>query len=443
MDKDWKLRQYRRKDYSDLVDFPVEIVGRDGVVRRYVYEDAIRLYHRRMGLAGARYRDSELVNAEVGHCRGRIRQLRHSFFYAFGWGTEVQQADPRELLGELAGEVAALLVRTLHWRRRLDLVVTLVETPEEPVVFYVQDPRVDQGLLLYLFRFAEPAAADPICQRFFGALKALMGADRAGETEQVIAFHQSSDCGLILTGPPGARDQVEALRAMADSEPGDATPWDLAMASLRRAEHAEALEVLWEIVHDQAFHRRGYLAGALVGLALDRQADAELMALMGRRVFPRDPSLALVEGLALRRRGAASEALTALDDAAALGVADRTVAPFALSAASYTYNPIRWILAMRRWLPVVLADPAGPVFVHARRALGFWAVAWLAFIVGVVNAVQVWPLGLVPLVVIGGLVAMGRVVISERAMHLMCRVEDQEVAQRLREVQRKPEQPIS
>ena len=28
MDKNWKLQRYDRKDYSELVEFPVEIVGR-------------------------------------------------------------------------------------------------------------------------------------------------------------------------------------------------------------------------------------------------------------------------------------------------------------------------------------------------------------------------------------------------------------------------------
>ncbi len=38
MDKSRKLRRYLKKDYRQLVDFPVEIVGRDGVVRRYTFE---------------------------------------------------------------------------------------------------------------------------------------------------------------------------------------------------------------------------------------------------------------------------------------------------------------------------------------------------------------------------------------------------------------------
>ena len=47
---------------------PVEIVGRDGVTRRYTFEDAIRLYQRRVTFAPIRYRDAELVGDQPqGH----------------------------------------------------------------------------------------------------------------------------------------------------------------------------------------------------------------------------------------------------------------------------------------------------------------------------------------------------------------------------------------
>ena len=83
MDKDWKLQRYGRKDYSEIVDFPVEIVGRDGVVRRYSFEDSIRLYQRRITFAGIRYRETELIEAESQHCQSRIDQLRRSYFHRF------------------------------------------------------------------------------------------------------------------------------------------------------------------------------------------------------------------------------------------------------------------------------------------------------------------------------------------------------------------------
>ena len=98
MDKNGKLQRYDRKDYTELVDFPVEIVGRDGVVRRYTFEDSIRLYQRRITFAPIRFQDRDLARAEVNHCRSRIDQLRRSFFHRFGWGTpEGQPLDERKM----------------------------------------------------------------------------------------------------------------------------------------------------------------------------------------------------------------------------------------------------------------------------------------------------------------------------------------------------------
>ena len=87
VEKTWRLQRYNQKNYSEVVEFPVEIIGRDGVVKRYTFEDSIRLYRRRITFAPIRYRDDhDLVQAEVDHCRSRIDQLRRSYFFRHGWG---------------------------------------------------------------------------------------------------------------------------------------------------------------------------------------------------------------------------------------------------------------------------------------------------------------------------------------------------------------------
>ena len=95
-----------------MVDFPVEIVGRDGVVRRYSFEESVRLYQRRIESAGMRYDDGEVVQAEVRHCRLRIEQLRKSYFARYGWDA-LRTPGSGRLDGEFAGEVAAFLRRCL------------------------------------------------------------------------------------------------------------------------------------------------------------------------------------------------------------------------------------------------------------------------------------------------------------------------------------------
>ena len=121
IDRSWKLQRYDRKDYTELVEFPVEIVGRDGVVRRYSFEDSIRLYQRRISFAPVRYRERDLVNAELLHCRSRIEQLRRSYFQRFGWASEPGRAGPEEALGALAGELTAFLCRVLRAEGRIDV----------------------------------------------------------------------------------------------------------------------------------------------------------------------------------------------------------------------------------------------------------------------------------------------------------------------------------
>lgn len=444
MDKDWKLRQYRRKDYSELVDFPVEIVGRDGVVRRYLYEDAIRLYQRRMTLAAARYTDSELVGAEVGHCRARIGQLRHSYFHVFGWGTPVGNADPRSLLGELCGEVAAFLGRALRSEHRLEMSVTALEPGECPQVWYVMDTRLDDGLMLYVYRFSDDETSEEAGRAFFDALKEFgTGEHGAGDREQVLAFHHTADCGLMLTGPANMSVMVDALAQAEPHEPAGATPWDLAMSALRRGDHAEALGMCREIVTDQEFHLRGYVAGALLGLALARDDDADDLAMLGRRRFPRDATLAFSDGLVRLHRREPLPAVTAFEQAAANGIASEVIAPFVVRAAMMSNRP--WVIArvVYQWRAPLMSAQGSAVHHHAHRALGFWVVAVMALLVGVVNAIQVWPFGMLPLAVIVGLVCVGRAVLEERAVHLLRRLEDDEVARQLRRAQRRPERPVT
>ena len=177
MDKHRKLRRYSRKDYSLLVDFPVEIVGRDGVVRRYTFEESIRLYQRRITSSNARYPDLEVANAEIAHCRQRIEQLRRSYFSRYGWAS-LRSSGALGLEEGLAGEVAAFLRRCLEGTDQdpESLRVSALADNEDPIVLYVQrsgaaEPPPPPNLL-YVYRFPEqdPGAAR---EAFFSFLKIL------------------------------------------------------------------------------------------------------------------------------------------------------------------------------------------------------------------------------------------------------------------------------
>ncbi len=96
---DDKVRAYDGKDYSEDIEFPVELVDRDGVVRRYSYEESLAVYHRRIQSAPWRYGDDELIRAEIYHCTRRIDQIKRSYQRKSLDG-ELGPTNPRAALGE-------------------------------------------------------------------------------------------------------------------------------------------------------------------------------------------------------------------------------------------------------------------------------------------------------------------------------------------------------
>ncbi len=168
MDKVKKLRRYSRKDYTQLVAFPVEIVGRDGVIRRYSFEASIRLYQRRIASAATRYEDTDVVDAEVVHCRRRIDQLRKSYFHRYG--TDLGPAGAGgELTGEFAGEVAAFLRRFYGLSGGSGLEVRCVSEQEHGRTWFVRG-QDRQSYILYLFRFEHYGACSGR-EAFFALLR--------------------------------------------------------------------------------------------------------------------------------------------------------------------------------------------------------------------------------------------------------------------------------
>lgn len=320
MDKDWKLQRYSRKDYSDLVDFPVEIVGRDGVVRRYSFEDSIRLYQRRITFAPIRYRDADLVDAEVSHCRSRIEQLRRSYFHRFGWGTPDGDPEPLDVFGDIAGELAAFLCRVLKCDERPDVVVTALDAPHEPIsTWYVLPPDGDAGMVLYVYQFdkAEPSEDgtpnEEVREAFFGALKELERvAPEDGDRERLLAFHHTVDCGFVLTARAGQDHPLERLGSNEIAADLTPTPWEEALEIIRRGDFEDAVARCRAIVHEQPWHRSAYAAGAVLSTALRRFYDAEDFALLGSRFFPDDALLLHYVGVSRYRLGRLDEAAEAL-----------------------------------------------------------------------------------------------------------------------------------
>lgn len=300
MDKSSKLQRYDRKKYEALVDFPVEIVGRDGVVRRYGFEDSVRLYQRRIGFAASRIGDPELRRAEISHCRARIDQLRRSYYRRHGWGTPPGEPDAEDLFGDLAGELAAFLVRFLKCDGRPELRFQPVEQRgEEGSTWYVVPAGAPSGLLLTVHRF--DVRDDRARERFFASLhRYRLAARGTGDDEELLAFHHTVDCGFVLRGRSADFAHLARLEPEGLPEP---TPWDVVGRLVRCGEHERALRACTELVREQPWHRKAYVGGAMLALLVGRDHEAEALALLGSRFFPEDGALKLYLGVARGVRG--------------------------------------------------------------------------------------------------------------------------------------------
>ncbi|MFT5586594.1 MAG: hypothetical protein ACI9VR_004193 [Cognaticolwellia sp.] len=298
MDKTRKLKRYRRKDYSQVVDFPVEIVGRDGVVRRYSFESSVRLYQRRIASAPGRYGDAELVYAEVQHCRHRIKQLRASYLRRHGFSDLGVQS---QNLGDLAGEVTAFLRRCFGSPASL-LVLQPLDDQAWGQSWYLEQPQSGVAYLLSLYPFEHYGACEGR-EAFFETLRVLRGS-KGDQVEALVAFHHSGDCGLVLTcqgvhaDMPLSDDSPELI-----DEESRSGPWAEGLRALAEEDLSSALACFEEAQLSRPFARRIAVACGSIADMLGEFASAETSARIGLNAFPDDPVLRYQLALAQVRGG--------------------------------------------------------------------------------------------------------------------------------------------
>lgn len=315
MDKEDRLRRYQRKDYTEVVDFPVEIVGRDGSVRRYDFEESVRLYQRRMGFAAVRFRDEELISAEQGHCRSRVEQLRRSYFHLHGWTPVVGRDGPEASRVDLAGEIAGFLLRVFRESGRLAVRFTAVSKDGPGELWFVERDGAPGGLLLYTWTFEGPTSE--LGQAAFAdILRDLRGSEaNPGDAERLVGYHRCDDCAFVLTGR--AHDVVGLAAAAPEDDGADLepSPWEEAVDLVRRGDLPSAFLRCRSIVEAQPWHRDAYALGASLAVLLRRPGDAEDLAFVGTRYYPSDPLLQHTLGLSRLHQGRSADAIQALQDA--------------------------------------------------------------------------------------------------------------------------------
>lgn len=341
-----RLRAYDGKDYSEVIEFPVELVDRDGVVRRYSYEESLAVYHRRIQSAPWRYADDDLIRAEIGHCTRRIEQIKRSYATRTRHSGPSAASNPRASLGE-GWEIvvryyeAALAARRLSLNTEFDVKVALLQ--DEPVCrIYHLGFGARGGHLLYIYPFDRVGDGDPR-ESFEQAQIGFRGQVQGVGVERMLLAQAGVDAGFILTGstdvPEGLRQQTTAseLRGdgLLDDEP---QPWWIAPASPQEEEASDpdfdegvealqsgrmeqAVEAFRRAVQSNPYHREAYLAllAALDGSG--RFDEAELYGKMAGRHLPGDGLVRYRQGINHVRQGRLDEALAAFDEAGELSPA--------------------------------------------------------------------------------------------------------------------------
>ncbi len=351
-----KLKSYDTKDYSEVIDFPVELVDRDGVVRRYSYEESLAVYHRRIQSAPWRYTDEDLIRAEIGHCSARIDQIKVSYAHRAKTGSASTTVNPRASLGagyDLIRQFyrLALRERSLVVDGELPIRLSLLDDQPACRTYHVGFSGGRSEHLLYVYPFDRIGDGDP--KEAFGiARDRFRGQAVASGVEGMLLAEETTEAGFLLTGssemPAGLRDLARDARPQLATPAGgpepDATsvvdwvfeesakPWwaqnkdsddddvrrsnfDLGVYALREERHEEALEHFRLAVERNPWHREAYLALLAVLDGAGLHDEAEMYGAMASHHLQDDGLVRYRQGINLVRQGRLKEAVSSFDEA--------------------------------------------------------------------------------------------------------------------------------
>ncbi len=340
---DEKVRAYDGKDYSEDIEFPVELVDRDGVVRRYSYEESLAVYHRRIQSAPWRYGEDELIRAEIYHCTRRIDQIKRSYQRKSRHG-DAGPTNPRAALGEAFEAIRDHYLDLIRDRRLTltgDLALELSLLDDQPScrVYHLGFGGPRGGHLVYVYPFDRLGDGDPR-RSFEEARDSFRRILPGAGVERLLGVEEGRNAGYLLTGAVEFPEGLDALCTQAENtgadgddgnqpwwlggpqpeeeveEPGTG-PFEDGVAALRDEDADQAVACFRDAVEQNPFHREAYLALLAVLDGSQRYEEASLYAEMALRNLPADALIRYRQGINLVRLGRLREAVAVFDEAAA------------------------------------------------------------------------------------------------------------------------------
>lgn len=258
-----------QKKYDDIIDFPVEIVGRDGVVRHYSFEDSVSLYQRRIRLARLRFEDESAREKELLHCSKRIEQLRRSYFTRYGWEAFQIDNSPVNLTIEILGEISAYLRRRFGCGDiRNTAILTSLDENED---FWIFGLQIDawQGML-----YCVTNAID--MQNILFQMSDVPQAD----LEFVIDAFHGTDLWIVVTGIGESLQPVQSLPE--EEEPAIAMVYQ----AIADGKLVEALALLIHLSESEPYNKQVYWTGLVLAEQLRVHEQGLLISNMALSYFP-------------------------------------------------------------------------------------------------------------------------------------------------------------
>ena len=275
-----KLQRYKTKDYTLCVDFPVEIIGKDGIVRHYSFEESVSLYQRRIRVAQMKSMIDQIKEAEIDHCTKRIAQLRRSFYTRYGWEAfifqeETPEAIPNEILGELSAYFRRRFGCGIHTQRAT---LTLLDMNEDLTTISVSWER--SQFLLYV----------PLTKLGSQNIKDIFSIHQnTDHSENILDIIENEDFFFVLT----SLDPNTIIPNFDSNAETQSHSFLEAIQAIHSGNLLEAMGHFILAIDENPYQRGAYWGGAILAEQLRAHGENEIILTMAQHYFPKDVGLLL------------------------------------------------------------------------------------------------------------------------------------------------------